>query len=266
VVNNAKFYKSSLYEIIVTRAFDLNDEGRESAIHILETGELSSVHVDILNKSGLWNMSTNWFLSNLLLSYLFQTVKENQNATQSSFDQIDTLEKVLIYGLSQLKEDDFYETDFKTKRYENAIGTIFAMNLSKISHLYISPQTQIFDKNKKKGGSKPTIDFFLNGRLSTYLELTRDGLDLEKHFDKFEQPTGSYNAHKDHYAILDFSLSSLNPTELPTKYNGMGNKMYSFVKMQNTLYKGNEAVLKGVSKFLKSPGVRTFSTVLKHFR
>jgi hypothetical protein len=186
----------------------------------------------------------------------------------------DGLEKVLLYGLSELKEDDFYDSVSGMERYENAIGSIFAMKLCRLQHLLISPQTQVIDKSKTTRGSRPAVDFFLNGRLMTYLELTRNGVELAKHFDKFENPDGKYYVHRDKYAILDFALSTESSTvKLPEKYqkNGLDKRLYSFVKRENALYVGNQKVHSNVSKFLKSSpaldmGKRMFTTLSRLFR
>ena len=183
------------------------------------------------------------------------------------------LKKVILYGLSELKEDDFYESFNGRERYENAIGSIFAMKLCRLQHLFISPQTQVIDESDTTSirGSKPTIDFFLNGGgLMKYLELTRNGLELKKHFDKFEKQKGKYYMHRRKYAILDFDLStdsSISKVQLPEKYQkkGLNKKLYRFVKRENTLYVG-ERVYPNVSKYLKSSppldmGKRMFTTL-----
>ena len=147
------------------------------------------------------------------------------------------------------------------------------MKLCRLQHLLISPQTQVIDESKTTRGSKPTIDFFLNGRLMTYLELTRNGVDLAKHFDKFETPDGKYYKHREKYAILDFDLSTESSTvRVPEKYQnkGLDKKLYSFVKRENALYIGNQRLYSNVSKFLKSGPLnmskKTFSTLSLLFR
>ena len=277
IVTSAAFYESSIFKSITDRAYDLSERTRESAYRILETGAVSSFDKYRINKIGLWNGTTSWFLSNFLVSYLFKTV-EKKAPTEDEIDlfsgKID-LEKVLLYGLSEMKEDDFYETFNGNQRNENAIGSIFAMKLCRWPILLISPQTQvIIDKSEIRRGCKPTVDFFFNGRLNTYLELTRNRLELEKHFDKFEIPGGNYYIHRDNYAILDFDLSSKPPNEkMPAKYKGKGLEkiMYSFVLRENALYVGNKMAHSNVSKFLKSSsprdmGKRMFTTFSKLIR
>jgi hypothetical protein len=275
VVNSGTFYGSPVFNTIVQRAYDLSDKTRQSAYRILETGAVLSDDAYRMNKVGLWNGTTKWFLSNLLVSYLFQTV-EKKPSTSDYIDlaKSDGLEKVLLYGLSELNEDDFYDFFSGMQRYENAIGSIFAMKLCRLQHLFISPQTQVIDKSKTTRGSKPTIDFFLNGRLKTYLELTRNGVELAKHFDKFENPDGKYYVHRENYAILDFALSTGSSiVKLPEKYqkNGLDKRLYTFVKRENALYVGNQRVHSNVCAFLKSSptldmGKRVFTTLSRLFR
>jgi hypothetical protein len=272
VVHNETFYKSPVYEFIISRAFGLSLEEKESAYEILGKGVASPFHVDKLDKCGLWNSDTDWFLSNLLLSHLFQMFGQSSKTHPKEIIDLsspDGLQNVLLYGLSKLKEDDFKEPDGINDRYENALGTVLAMKLYKIDHLYIAPQTQVIDGNERTRGSKPTIDFYFNGKLNRYLELTRNGLDLKKHFDKFESPEGKYYAHRKNYAILDFALSKPNPSQVPKEYDTeeMNKRMYSFVKSDNALYLGDKLIRHGVSKYLKTPPLtRTFSTIIRRLR
>jgi hypothetical protein len=274
VVNSGTFYGSPIFKTIEERAYDLSENARESAYRILETGVVSPDDAFRMNKVGLWNVTTKWFLSNLLVSYLFQSIEKNLSTSDYiDLAKSDGLEKVLLYGLSELKEDDFYDSFSGKQRYENAIGSIFAMKLCRLEHLFISPQTQV-DKNITTRGSKPTIDFFLNGRLMKYLELTRNGVELAKHFDKFENPNGKYYKHRENYAILDFNLSTKSSTmKVLEKYqkNGLDKRLYCFVKRENALYVGNQRVHSNVSKFLKSSpalgmGKRMFTTLSRLFR
>ena len=124
------------FNTIVSRAYDLPDKTKESAYCILETGDVSSTDAHRMNKVGLWNGTTDWFISNLLVSYLFQTVKKN-SSTSDYIDlaKSDGLEKVILYGFSELKEYDFYDSfNGKQRYYENAIGFIFAMTLCRLQH------------------------------------------------------------------------------------------------------------------------------------
>jgi hypothetical protein len=250
----------------------LGDEQRESAYEILTKGVASLFHTNRLNKSGLWNNHTGWFLSTLLLTHLFQMYGENsENHPKEIIDlsSPDGLQNVLLYGLSKLKEDDFKEPDGINDRYENALGTILAIKIRQIDHLYIAPQIQVIDGNERTRGSKPTIDFYLNGKLNRYLELTRDGLDLKKHFDKFESPVGKYYAHRKNYVILDFVLSKPNPSQVPKEYDTeeIKKRMYSFVKSENALYLGDKLIRHGVSKYLQTPPLkRMFSTIIRRLR
>jgi hypothetical protein len=133
------------------------------------------------------------------------------------------------------------------------------MKLAECKTLSIAPQTPI-EKESVKPGPNPTIDFFLNGRLNMYLELTKDSSKLKHHFDKFE--TGVYRGIKN-YAILDIVIKGDEPKELPPKYSHLNDKYFSFVKQKNALYHNGKLVRSNVSTRLKSP--RYFSTSLKAY-
>ena len=73
VVNSGGFYESPTFNVIVTRSYEMLEKTRDSAIRILETGVVSLHDASRMIKVGLWNKATNWFISNLLVSFLFRT-------------------------------------------------------------------------------------------------------------------------------------------------------------------------------------------------
>jgi hypothetical protein len=100
---------------------------------------------------------------------------------------------------------------------------------------------------------RPTIDFYLNGRMNKYLELTRNGSNLKEHFDKFERQDGPYHEHKDKYVILDFQLKSHKQTLVPEEYRHCGKNFYCYVLMQNSLFRNGKLVKDNVSHNIASP-------------
>ena len=179
-------------------------------------------------------------------------------------EHMNTLDEVLIYGLSQLQETHFYKTIDIEFHDEKVIRSMFAMKLCHINQLCVSSQTPMIDLINTTNVNGP-INLCLSGnQLKTYLDLTLDGINLDKHFDKFENPTGVYRTHKHNYAILDISISRQEPAPLPPAYTGLEGKLYTFVKSQNALYKGNKMIQSNVSRFLNSSTVRTFSTMLRY--
>jgi hypothetical protein len=123
---------------------------------------------------------------------------------------------------------------------------------------------------------------YLNGRLDMFLDLTRNGVDLRGHFDKFEDAKGAYKSYADRYAILDFELNRPTPGRMPKKYNTEAHrqKLFTYVLRTNALYRGGRLVKSGVSSNIKTPplpsqtmgkrdtssGGRTFATLIRAVR
>jgi hypothetical protein len=90
-----------------------------------------------------------------------------------------------------------------------------------------------------------------------YLELTRNGLEVHKHFEKFESPSGPYYRHRAAYMILDIELRRGLPVTfdsafVPGPFFKLENYL-CFVRSTNSLYRGKTLIATSVSHFLPSP-------------
>jgi len=157
--------------------------------------------------------------------------------------------------LENFKEEDFNDQELKSRtmiigKNENSLSFEFGLRLYAIKPLFVSTQYQI---PNNKPGAIPAVDFYINGRISTLVELIKDGSKLEEHFDRFEEPTGAYYSYNQKYVIFDFETKKEKPTEIPQKYaKKLVGKYYCFVKSTNKLYCDGIVVCKNVSNHLKS--------------
>jgi hypothetical protein len=263
---SSQFIHSKAYKDILSRSFDLNTEEKaciNAIAHNVKRGTSKILNAErCLDMIGVWNRDNAWFVSNLYYTFVLNTVLRSyvidSTATDLKLGQADSMEQMLLYALGNLQARDlliFKNPDKAHFRIENGIGSMLGNRLIEIPHLFVSPQTPVHEHKvmQPKHGMRPTIDFYLNGRMNKYLELTRNGSNLKEHFDKFERQDGPYHEHKEKYVILDFQLQSDKPTSVPEEYQHCRNNFYCYVLMRNSLYKNGQLVKEKVSCNIASP-------------
>jgi hypothetical protein len=237
------FYKSELMTDINTRSFSLEKNQLDAAIGIFNHSPGFETNQRDLEKLGYWSSEKNDFISKMFIGQVFQS-REPAKGSSPSIDwgnPDQALEAVIKFALENMAASDFTDPISETNRYEDAIGTTLGWHMKLIEGLFVVPQKQI-PKSVPTCGKSPTVDFYLNGKLDTYLELVRNGSLLEKHFDRFEQEEGAYYSKKHRYAILDLELDKYQPNEIPIKYKAISGKYWCFVKPMNCLYHGGKLV------------------------
>jgi hypothetical protein len=255
------FIKSKAYEDILSRSFDASDSEKVCIQAIAGNADPNAPAVEKAESDlyliGVWNRANAWFISDLYFTYALNTVLRSRVIPKTDFklDQPDSMEKVLLHALKNFQARDLLilnDPDQATPRIENGIACRLGNRFVEIPQLYVSPQTPVRQQDTKRGMS-PAIDFYLNGRLNMYLELTRNGLKLQQHFDKFERQDGAYHRQKDQYVILDFQLKSDHPTAVPAEYKHCGDKLFCYVLNRNSLYRNGILVKANVSHNIASP-------------
>jgi hypothetical protein len=261
---HSQFIESEAYKDILSRSFDLDFDEEASIQIILRSVSRNDAQVtnaeSLLEKIGVWNRDKAWFFSDLFHTFVLNNVLR-LNVSQKSelkLGQADSMVEVLLHALGNLQTNDlllFNHSNETSWRIENGIGNMLCFRLLQIPGLFVSPQTPVIvDKSAdSKRGMHPTIDFYLNGRLNMYLELTRNGWNVKQHFDKFEMEDGPYRKQKKNYVILDFELKSHKPTLVPKEYVQCGDNFYCYVLMRNSLYKNGKLVKENVSHNIPSP-------------
>ena len=85
-------------------------------------------------------------------------------------------------------------------------------------------------------------DYFVNGKLNTFIELIRDSDDVVGHFDRFVKTGGAYFAQKKRFAVLDIVTNGNTPFKLPQSYEKYEDQFYTFIVTENELNKGSLVV------------------------
>jgi hypothetical protein len=88
------------------------------------------------------------------------------------------------------------------------------------------------------------VDYYLNGTLDMFLELTRNGSLLEQHFQRFQEG-GRYHGKK--FVLLDIELTKARaPVPLPESVRMYEEHRFTYVVQLNTLYRGTAVFHTGV--------------------
>ncbi len=262
VVTSSAFVETKEYMLVHSRSLSLTSI--LPAAHKVLKNDYDTAETNLLNKFGVWDVKKKWFVSNFFVQYFYSNFdRVSEKDVHIDLSSANVLEEVILFGLKEMVKSDFYDPITYSKRYETSIGANFGAKLASLPHLYISPQT-VVTRSLKQPGQSPTIDFYLNGKLNMYLELTRDGSQIAAHFDKFEKEDGPYYKHRDRYAIIDFNFELKKEPVLPRQYAHKSDSYYTFSINTNTLYRGRKVIKTGASRFL--PAVRSMSTLTKLLR
>ena len=270
------FFASQAGKAIMHRSYSLSDPCRTSAEEICQEPWTRRVKSISLIRAGLWDNQIDWFLSDFLMFCIFS----GRNKT-SKIGAL-TIQRIIEIGLGDLSDAHFQQHgagEELVDRYENSIGSYFGWKIAGIEGLYVSPQHIVSREAGEAGrkGQLPTIDYFVNGKHNTFIELVKDSSKLAEHFDKFEldgaapgqksEHAGKYYQYRDNYVILDLVLGNAKPTPIPKKHAKAAlSKYYSFVAATNTLYHAGRVVKENVSSRLpQHPRARTFCTARRGF-
>ena len=263
------FYASQAGKAIMRRSYSLSDTCRTSAEEICQAPWTWRVKSTSLIRAGLWDQQINWFLSDFLVFCIFS------GRTKTSEIGALTIQRIIEIGLRDLSDAHFQQHgagEELVNWYENSIGSYIGWKIAGIEGLYVSPQ-HIVSREAGEAGRKVqmlTIDYFVNGKHNTFIELVKDSSKLAERFDKFEldraasgqkrEHAGKYYQYRDNYVILDIVLSKAQPTPIP---KAALSKYYSFVVATNTLYHAGYVVKENVSS--RHPRARTFCTTQRRF-
>jgi hypothetical protein len=242
LICNQEFYNSNTYKTIVSRSLAVSLKAKNAAKDIYVHGAVSFSAANAISREGYWDSTRQWFISNLFMSYLFQSTENKLIIPQSCTN----VEHLLTLALQNFTEAHFHQSDNSIERYENALGYYFGASLSSYQ-LYVSPQ-HIIPKAIKTSGPEPCVDYFINGNFNIFIELIKDGTTatIAEHLQRFTASNGKYSAIKGNFVLLDFQITA-KKVELTNN-----DKIFTFVKKTNTLYRGRKIIKKDVSPFLQS--------------
>jgi len=240
------FRNSKISNDIKARCFDLNGAIIASAWHVFRGNRAPDI-VEPLLDLAFWDPETSWFSSNIILEVLFNasiSAVDSPKATLHAGDWLSQIGEVIKVGLSGMKPDEFV-TQSGGYSYENAISFHWGFHAqAALGSLYLQPQSQI---ERVGRGTNPTIDFFANGRLRTYIECAKNVSDLTGKLEKFIIPGKQYYKKEilKRFVIFHFDLRAREPQtplHLPELYPDYHDRIFTFVKTHNALFQGSKRI------------------------
>ncbi len=242
---------ASVIDDIRSRSYSSIGSGAETLALSVLAGKHSSTDLAALENLGYFNSETNTFLSDFLVSTLLNVHPASAKAPTIDFLQESnpSIEQAITLALRNMSESDFIDPAADLPRIENSLSFAFGLHLSKIPGLYLSFQSRA--KVTGTAGHPPTVDFYLNGRLDTVLEIILNATksSFKTHAARFEGK-GAYS-HFKNTVLLNFDTKRVTSPQFTHKIQN-----YTFLKQTNQLFKGSKLLKSNVSVKLSAPPPR----------
>jgi hypothetical protein len=215
-------------------------------------------------KLGIWSQE-GAFISPLLTTEVFLHMKVRRSDEQITLVKptiTPYAQQVICAGLRDMVDADFKDAHYDIDAVENAVGFRWGYNVkSALSEVWVAPQVRTKNVNHVGRGPKPVIDFFFNGRMNMGIELAlnQKATGIREHLERFDN---NYKDHKENGVVLHFQTENATPvTEMKEPYNTAEakNRIYTYVKKSNELYRGTCLVKSNVTR-LPSPPKTRYST------
>ena len=245
----------SVFENIVERAYGAP---LEIAINVL-SGQYLQDDLLLLSNLGYWNISTRNFVSDFLVTVLLSKcvpISNHSNPKLIDFnDKSSTpIEQVVSIALSEMDESDFIDPNVHNLRLENSFSFALGVQLSSIQGLYVCFQSRA---STGSAGHPPTVYLYLNGRIDAYLEVVLNATEgsLAAHLNRF-QKGGAYS-HLKNTTLLNIDTFNSLPPRMTHR------SILTFVKQENSLFKGTQLLKSNLSFRLSAP--KNTLSKIRHF-
>jgi len=263
------FVRTPFYESVRLRCFEqiLESDTLKVAIRVMGGKEEAS-DISTMIRLGWWDPDTNDFISRFLMNVCLSGVKPGTDNVfyldpKKSYEK--NTEMVIIKGLSGM--DD---SDFKCWRHESGVKVEDGVSFNwacraraKIPNAYLSFQER---------GESGRVDFYLNSFADTAIEVmldatqtddpksSRQSQDIDGHLERFR--SGKYPCSN--YVLFNFVMSG-DKILLPRDTSAQ-DKVYTFVRSTNNLYRGKNLIEESVIPSLSGGSRRSFSTSTSKLR
>lgn len=268
--------RSPFYKSVRDRCFVqlLDAETEKVAFRVLggkeEAGDISTVI-----RLGWWDPEAGDFISHFLVNACLSGVQPATDGVlylDKKKTHEENTELVIVEGLSGMDDSDFKCWRHKSGvRYEDGVSFNWAHKARvKIPNALLHFQ----ERAKDRSGA---VDFYLNGFADTAIEVMLDATqtlnpetkgqsqDIDMHRQRF---LANYNWKR--FVLFNFAMS--NDKVILPRDSTVHNRVYTFVRSTNTLYRGMEPIktpaipyLSGGSRPINDGQTRSFSTVVKRF-
>ena len=182
----------------------------------------------------------NWSRHCLIMSYFrisfIRHTAEKVELVDSKI--IPYAQQVICAGLRDMTEQDFL--DFSNIAVENAIGFRWGYNVRcTLPNVWIGPQIRMEDFDDKGIRKRGLLDFLFIGRLNLGIELILNSTDgtLKSHLNRFD---AAYKAIRGNGFVFDIQ------TRKDTISEDVDDRVYTFLKTRNELYRGNKMIQRNV--------------------
>ncbi len=257
----ASFMSSPIMNKLIERCFSFESPIRDALRKYLSSpSQFSYEDQRLISKFGF--MENGRVLSDLFL----QVVYADPFIFRKAAVVASNIEDAIAYALRNFTNDRFMEPDRINYAYENSVGFYFGAQLATIPGIYLKPQVQVARVDRNKPGHLPCVDFYVNGKLDVCIEIIRNTSNFEKHLDRFESNAGEYRHFRDNYVILDFQMDN-KPilSTLPTKYEHLKEKIFTFSYLENCLYKGRIPIFPNICKDLHVDNCKNLGNSMQRY-
>jgi hypothetical protein len=257
-LSSKEFLDSTLFARVKNRCF--------GSLDLMDGDTLEKVRNYFLGKSRFGVALEKLFSSPLMTDYIFRTLAPPLDVDEIALDdsgKTPYAEQIICAGLRNMKDEEF-------RPVENAISFQWGQYVrGTYPNLFFTSHSRTIIDDHSDPSAKPPIDFVFNGKLNLGIEMLLNGnaKSVEEHLSRFD---GKYKRSKEDGVIFHIDTMNNEPTiqlGKPYESDDAKNRVYTFLKNRNVLYRGSIEVKKGVCKNLPTPTTRLFSTfAFSHLR
>jgi hypothetical protein len=259
LASNPDFQKSEIFKTIIGRCFDNDIDMINACKSVMVDIYPNPTVINKLDKLGYYFKDHQRFVSNLFYDFILNRVANEIAAIDDNieidFNTQNAIYEVLAAALKRMSKNSFFHKD--QMRLENGISTFLFGYLKSIPGVYVSPQYCIkaesvpLQQGIGKAGHPPTVDFYINGKINTFVEVIRNGSNLDKHISRFDKDGRYYQRmmdFKSDYVIFDIDLEK----EVPNEVNN--DRYCSYQYLSNTFYANRgKLMLQNACPRIRSP-------------
>lgn len=250
-----EFAVSDVSKSVRSRCFgELNQPESAEALARVVGGTPRDTDITNLTRLGWWLLEKNSILSTLMLNtYLLKVKVANTVILKEDESPRHNLELLISTGLKQMTDCQLTGSGnvATTWPIENALSFSWATNAR--AHI---PNVHMEFQAAAGGG---WVDFYVNGRIDTALEVIRNATrtvkggskgastDIDDHLERF---TSGDKYVFNQFALLNFALKGDRPVLPRDKTHH--DKVYTYVYADNALYRGNNCIRRNAVDMISS--------------
>lgn len=257
-----KFSNSTVYQKVLRRCFS----SLTYSLKYVAENVLLNVNV----RGDKDSLENNGFISPFVYARVFSKMYIPPATDAMILDEseaaVPVAEQIIIAGLR-----DMTDACFKSDGYldvvdvQNALCFYWGRNVKRnLRNIWVAPQLRIIKIDQKYRGPKLAIDHIFNDHLNLGIELAvnRGAAGVREHLEGFDR---HYERYKEtgvvlHLQTYDYDEDFIINLVAPYDTVEAKNRIYTYSKMKNALYRGSTLVRSNVVRHLPSPTTKSYST------